>query len=126
LLKVLAVPLEAIDLLENTLADGRDYFFIAGVSFWPPQAKLAEWVCSTSHPADGFCLGQAESHRRKNVSIHQGKTIHLKGSAYLGSLSSSVIQIYFYTLLESVKIFANAEAAKRYAFLKAFQIRACG
>jgi hypothetical protein len=58
LLKVLAVPLEAIDLLENTLADGRDYFFIAGVSFWPPQAKLAEWFAAQGTQPMAFVLAK--------------------------------------------------------------------
>jgi hypothetical protein len=51
LLRVPSVPLEATGLLENILADGRDHFFIAGVSFWPPQAKLAErFTAQGTHP----------------------------------------------------------------------------
>jgi hypothetical protein len=92
----------------------------------PRKQNLQNGFAAQGTQPMAFVLAKPRVIDAKNVSIHQGKTIHLKGSAYLGSLSSSVIQIYFYTLLESVKIFANAEAAKRYAFLKAFQIRACG
>lgn len=44
LLKVPAIPLSnsADSLLENILADERAHFFITGLSFWPPQAKLTE------------------------------------------------------------------------------------
>jgi hypothetical protein len=42
LLKVPSMPLEGRSLLENILADDRDHFFITGLVFWPPQAKIAE------------------------------------------------------------------------------------
>jgi len=42
LLKVPSIPLDAESLLENILADEREQLFIAGLTFWPPQASLAK------------------------------------------------------------------------------------
>ena len=42
LLKVPSIPIEGNRLLQNILADDRSHFFIAGLTFWPPQNELNE------------------------------------------------------------------------------------
>jgi hypothetical protein len=42
LLKVPGLPLQADVLLENILADEREHFFIAGITYTPPQHRLQE------------------------------------------------------------------------------------
>ena len=40
LLTIPSMPVNGSDLIENLLADGRDHFFLAGLSFWPPNDEL--------------------------------------------------------------------------------------
>lgn len=58
LLKVPSMPLEGSNLLENIQADDRTHFFITGLTFWPPQAKLAEMF--TRAQAEPFKFGLAK------------------------------------------------------------------
>lgn len=50
LLRVPSVPLDPDSLLENILADDRKLFFITGLSFWPPQSKLAARFSEGTEP----------------------------------------------------------------------------
>jgi hypothetical protein len=45
---------------ENILADGRDHFFVASISFWPPQARLAERFAAQSTQPLAFGLAKPD------------------------------------------------------------------
>lgn len=60
LLRIPSIPLEPSDLLENILHDDRTHFFIAGITFRPPQAKLEEKFKDASTAPLGFGLAKPD------------------------------------------------------------------
>ena len=69
LLRIPSIPLEASDLLENILYDDRTHFFIAGITFRPPQAELEAKFKAASTASLGFGLAKPdllEIHRTKD------------------------------------------------------------
>lgn len=52
LLRIPSIPLEGRNLLENILVDDRKHFFIAGLTFWPPEAKLTEKFAEGIQPLE--------------------------------------------------------------------------
>ena len=60
LLRIPSIPLEPSNLLENILADDRTHFYIAGITFWPPQEKLREKFKDAGTASLGFGLAKPD------------------------------------------------------------------
>ncbi|KAG6920219.1 hypothetical protein DXG01_004988 [Tephrocybe rancida] len=91
LLTVPSGPMDAALLFENIQADDRDHFFIAGVSFLPPQEKLDERFRAAEKKSVRFGLAKPDllEIRRTKDGI-KWKVIDAK--------VSSRVKIYFYTM----------------------------
>lgn len=120
LLKVPSMPLEASSLLENIQADDRAHFFITGLTFWPPQAKLAEIFFARAR-TEPFNFGLAKPDlleiKRSKDGVINWRVLDAKASKHVKvgpyfviqrtvfsfahffyPQTSHHIQIYFYTL----------------------------
>lgn len=84
LLKVPPIPLEGNNLLENIFADDRNYFFIAGLTFWPPEAQLSEKFKESVNPPLHFGLAKLDllEIRRTDDGI-QWRVIDAKASRHV-------------------------------------------
>ncbi|KAF8806577.1 hypothetical protein BYT27DRAFT_7101537 [Phlegmacium glaucopus] len=98
LLKVPSMPLEASSLLENIQADDRIHFFITGLNFWPPQAKLAEMFARARTEPFNFGLAKPDllEIKRTKDGVIGWRVLDAKASKHVKT--SHHIQIYFYTL----------------------------
>ncbi|TEB37698.1 hypothetical protein FA13DRAFT_1621598 [Coprinellus micaceus] len=100
LLKVPGLPLQADVLLENILADEREHFFIAGITYSPPQHRLQELFFRAGTEPVEFGTGKPDlvEIRRDGHGI-TWKVIDAKASKAVKARSTSHhVQIYFYTL----------------------------
>jgi hypothetical protein len=95
LLKVPSMPLEASSLLENIQADDRAHFFITGLTFWPPQAKLAEIFFARAR-TEPFNFGLAKPDlleiKRSKDGIIKWRVLDAKASKYVKVWPYLVIQ----------------------------------
>ncbi|KAF5393462.1 hypothetical protein D9757_000477 [Collybiopsis confluens] len=97
LLTVPAIPLRGRDLVENILADDRDRFFIAGISFFPPQERFDELYAKAG--LDPVKFGLAKPDLVEITRLPEGimwKVVDAKASRAVKT--SHHVQIYFYTL----------------------------
>lgn len=81
LLTVPSVPLDPSCLLENIEADGRDHFFIAGLTFIPPQSELNKRFVVDAEPVT---FGLAKPDLLEIIRTQEGviwKVIDVKASA---------------------------------------------
>lgn len=85
LLKVPSIPLEASSLLENIQADDRNHFFITGLSFWPPQARLAEMFAHTQTEPFNFGLAKPDllEIKRTNDGVITWRVLDAKASKHV-------------------------------------------
>ncbi|KAF8070719.1 hypothetical protein FPV67DRAFT_1624405 [Lyophyllum atratum] len=97
LLTVPSKPLDSTVLLENIQADDRDHFFIAGLTFLPPQEMLDARFHETGR--DPLIFGLAKPDLLQIIRTRDGvkwKVIDAKVSS--GIKTSHHAQIHFYTL----------------------------
>ncbi|KIK67555.1 hypothetical protein GYMLUDRAFT_37712 [Collybiopsis luxurians FD-317 M1] len=97
LLTVPSVPLRGRDLVENILADDREHFFIAGISFFPPQEHFDELYRQAGLQSVKF--GLAKPDLVEITRLPEGimwKVIDAKASRAVKTAHH--VQIYFYTL----------------------------
>ncbi|PPQ79589.1 hypothetical protein CVT26_015431, partial [Gymnopilus dilepis] len=97
LLKVPSIPIEGNRLLQNILADDRSHFFIAGLTFWPPQNELDERFIKMKTEPLVFGLAKPDLLEITKVGQRiQWRVIDAKASKHIKA--SHHIQVYFYTL----------------------------
>ncbi|PPQ75118.1 hypothetical protein CVT26_008296 [Gymnopilus dilepis] len=106
LLKVPSKPFKSEELLENILADERNHFFVAGLSFWPPQRELDQRFLEEHNTPIKFGLAKPDLLEIwKNDRRIIWRVIDAKASRHFNVIrnvpwtqTSHQIQIYFYTL----------------------------
>ncbi|KAJ4483538.1 hypothetical protein J3R30DRAFT_3731697 [Lentinula aciculospora] len=101
LLTVPSYPMNVEDLVENILADERNHFFVAGISFMPPQEHFDEMYRKAGLEPVKFGLAKPDlveiTHLEDGV---MWKVIDAKASRAVKT--SHHVQIYFYTLCLSL------------------------
>ncbi|KAF9529718.1 hypothetical protein CPB83DRAFT_868907 [Crepidotus variabilis] len=97
LLKVPSLPSDGETLLENIFADDRKHFFVTGLTFLPPQAKLSKKFEAAGTTPLTFGLAKPDLLEIKRTTDGiEWRVIDAKASRNVKS--SHHIQIYFYTL----------------------------